>query len=47
MKKKEKYDKNDFTIFMYEDGKEVKLVKLFKNVKTGVYEESNLSSNKH
>ena len=27
-------------------GKEVKLVKLFKNLKTGVYEEPNLSSNK-
>ena len=44
MKKKEKYDKNDFAVLICDDGKEVKL---FKNLKTGVYEEPNLSSNKH
>lgn len=40
MKKKEKYDENDFAILVYEDGKEVKLVK---NLETNTYEEPDKS----
>lgn len=36
VKNKETYDENDFAIVEYTNGEEVKL---FKNLKTGIYEE--------